>query len=201
MHVPFHLRRVSGLPHFAVDEGLYVTVVEVPVCDEAWPEGAERVRALDPQHRTGVGVPEVMKPEVVGDGVSGDVVGGIALGDVEGGFADHDGYLALEVEVFAPLRPDYVSQMRVEGRRWLVEIGRRRWELGHEFVDPASIREVGGDDLRRLDGWQIGGGFGGDSLAVDRDQLPVFFHMNVVRLAVDEDASELGHCRSRYPGV
>ena len=40
-------------------------VVEVPVRDQPGPERAQRVRALDAQHRPGVGVAEVVQPVVV----------------------------------------------------------------------------------------------------------------------------------------
>src|SRR5258708_11014784 len=49
------------------------------------------VRALDPQHRAGVGVPEVVQPEVVGDRVPGDVVARLRGRHAPAGAADHDG--------------------------------------------------------------------------------------------------------------
>ena len=60
VHVPGHLGRRSVLAHVAVDEGAHRLVPEVPVFDEPWPDRAEGVGPLHPQHRAGVGIAEVM---------------------------------------------------------------------------------------------------------------------------------------------
>jgi hypothetical protein len=78
---------------------------EVPAGDQTGAERAEGIAALDPQHRPGVGVTEVMQAEVVGDGVTGDIAGRIRGIDVAAGPPDHDGDLALIVEPLAAAWP------------------------------------------------------------------------------------------------
>src|SRR5690606_17606052 len=51
VHVPLHLVGAAVLDQLAVDVGPQVLAAEVPVGDEAGPKGAERVGALDPEHR------------------------------------------------------------------------------------------------------------------------------------------------------
>src|SRR5690606_16552161 len=71
VHVPLHLVGGAVLGDLAVDVGADPLAVEIPVVDQAGTERAQRVGALDPQHRSGVGVAEVVQPVVVGDGVPG----------------------------------------------------------------------------------------------------------------------------------
>ena len=77
----------------------------VPEVHEAGPEGTERVAPLHPQHRSGVGVTEVVQPVVVADRVSGDVVAGLVGCHVPAAFPDDDADLSLVVEVSAARRP------------------------------------------------------------------------------------------------
>ncbi len=69
------------LADLAVDQRAHRLAAEVPPGDESRTDRAERVGALHPQHRSGVGVAEVVQSEVVGDGVAGDVVAGLGVGD------------------------------------------------------------------------------------------------------------------------
>src|SRR5258708_11064272 len=79
------------------------------------------VRALDPQHRAGVGVPEVVQPEVVGDRVPGDVVARLRGRHAPAGAADHDGHLALVLEVLAVRGPYHRAAVAVRLGYRLVE--------------------------------------------------------------------------------
>jgi hypothetical protein len=102
------------------------------------PIGREGVRALDAQHRAGVGVAEVVQAVVVADGVAGDVVARLLGRDVAAGAADDDDDLALVVEPLAALGPDDRALVAVERRDRLVEVRRRRRELRHELLRAAS---------------------------------------------------------------
>ena len=105
VHVPSHLVGVAVLLHLAVDQCADLLVPEVPPLDQPWSDGAQRVGALDPQHRAGVGVAEIVQPVVVTDGVSADVVARLSRGDVARGPPDDDGDLALVVQPLAAPRP------------------------------------------------------------------------------------------------
>ena len=194
VHVPLHLRSVSRLSDLAIHQSPDVLVVKVPVGHQPRTERAQRVRAFDAQHRAGVGVPEVVQPEVVCDGVSGDVVRGIVLGDVERGASDDDRYLPFEIEVLAPEGSHHISQVGVERRRRLVEVGGRRGQPGHEFLDPAPIGEMSGDDLGRLHRWEVLGLVHSNSFAVWGHQL-VVLDLSLDSATVDEDPSIFGHRR------
>src|SRR5438093_5571754 len=82
VHVPYHLVGVPVLLHLAVDQGADPLGVEVPVGHQSWSERAERVGALHPEHGTGIGIAEVVEPEVVPDRVSGDVLAGLIGSDM-----------------------------------------------------------------------------------------------------------------------
>src|SRR5690606_2661983 len=116
VHVQLHLVGAAVLDQLAVDVGPQVLAAEVPVGDEAGPKGAERVGALDPEHRARVGVAEVVQAVVVGDGVAGDVRARVGGRDVAAGPADDDRDLALVVEVPAPFRADDRAPVGVERR-------------------------------------------------------------------------------------
>jgi hypothetical protein len=145
---------------------------DVAVEDRAQPEvgrvelggghelGAEReepVLALDAQHRAAVGVAEVVQADVVGARVAGDVGQRVGLGRAVHAAADHDGQLALVVEELRAGRAANHSAMAVErGRRLHEERGLRRDPRG-VLLDAAAVREVDGDDLRRLGGSEVRG--------------------------------------------
>ena len=75
--------------------------------------------------------------------------------DVEGARADHDGDLALVVQVAAGSRTDDVAAVAVQRRHGLVEVRRRRAERRLELRATALIVEMHADDLARLGRRQV----------------------------------------------
>ena len=167
-------------------------VAEVPVGDDARTDRAQGVRALDAQHRAGVGVTEVVQAEVVGDRVPGDVRSRLVTGDVSACAPDHDRDLAFVVEPLAAIRPHHRASMAVERTDRLVEVGRSRRQLGHELVDPTPVVEVNADDLGRHDRSEMGGGLGSDGATITGDEV-VTQDGDRRRVAVEQDSAVLGH--------
>ena len=149
VHVPRHLVGGPVLHHGAVDVGAQPLAAEVPAGDQPGAERRHRVRALHPQHGTGVGVAEVVQAEVVRDRVARDVVPGLLRGDAPAGAADHDGDLALVVQVLAPGGPDHGAAVAQQRRDRLVEVGGRGGQPGAELRDPAGVVQVHRHDLGR----------------------------------------------------
>ena len=192
MHVPLHLRGGGVLLHHTVHAGLDVLVVEVPAGDEAGADRREGVGTLHAQHRTGIGVAEVVQAVVVPHGVARDVVAGVVGRDVARGAADHDDDLALVVEPLAALRAHDRAPVRVQRGDRLVEVRRCRRELGHELLRAAVVVEMDADDLRRLHRRQV-------DRVVDPRLAAVAGHQGVAVAhhlhgrALEQDAAVLGH--------
>src|SRR5581483_4243331 len=102
VHVPDHLVGGAVLADLAVHVRPDALAVKVPVVHEAGTERAERVGALHAQHRSGIGVAEVVQAEVVRDGEARDELGRLVRRDVAALAPDDDRDLALVVEVPAP---------------------------------------------------------------------------------------------------
>jgi hypothetical protein len=103
------------------------------------------------------GVTEVVQPEVVRDGVARYVLTGLLRDDPPARAPDHDGDLALVVQVLAPGRPDHGAAMAGERRDGLVEVGGRGGQPGAELRDPAGVVQVHRHDLGRLARRQVHG--------------------------------------------
>ena len=155
VHVPIHLVGVAVLLHLTVDQCADLLVPEVPPLDQPRSDGAQRVGALDPQHRAGVGVAEIVQPVVVTDGVSADVVARLIRGDVARGPPDDDGDLALVVQPLATPRPHDGGLVGVERRDRLVKVRRRRGQAGQHLLDPRRVVQMDADDLGRDDGGKV----------------------------------------------
>ena len=130
VHVPLHLLRVAVLFDLAVDDRADLLVVEVPIGDQPRPNRTQRVAALHPQHRAGVGVSEIVQAVVVRDAVAGDVRAGLGGRNVAARLADDDGDLALVVEPLAPVGAHDIGAMTGQRGDRLVEVrrcGRAAW--------------------------------------------------------------------------
>ena len=115
--------------------------------------GAEReeaVLSLDPQHRAAVGVAEVVHPDVVRARVAGDVVEHLVDRDALHPPADDDRELALVVEEPRALRHPDRAAVAVQRRRRLDEVRRLGRRPGGVLLDARAVRQVDGEDLRRL---------------------------------------------------
>ncbi len=177
--------------------------MKVPVVHEAGTERAERVGALHAQHRSGIGVAEVVQAEVVRDGEARDELGRLVRRDVAAFAPDDDRDLALVVQVPAPRRPDHVAFVRVQRTYRLVEVRRRRRECRQELLHPALVVEVDADDLRRLARRQVDGLRGRDPPAVGRHEVLAIAD-DGGRQAVEQDPPGLhgaSVCQRRRAGI
>jgi hypothetical protein len=192
VHVPAHLVGGPVLHDRAVDVGAQVLAAEVPAGDQPGAERRHRVRPLDPQHRPGVGVAEVVQAEVVRDGVPRDVIARLSGGDAPARAPDHDRDLALVVQVLAPGRPDHRAAVPDERRDRLVEVGGRGGQPGAELRDPAGVVQVHRHDLGRRARRQVHRVRGRHPPAVRRDQLPGVPH-DLHAGPVQQDPAVFGH--------
>jgi hypothetical protein len=99
------------------------------------------------------------------------VLTGLRRRHAPAGAADDDGHLALVVQVLAALRPDHGAAVPDERGNRLLEVGRRRGQLGPELGDPAQVVEVHRDDLGRCYRRQVHRVRGADPAAVAGDQV------------------------------
>ena len=109
-----HLGQRTLLHDLAVAQRPQRRAADVHAGHQARPQRAEAVLALDPQHRAGVGLPEVLLADVVGAGEAGQVVPHVVGADVAHRPPDHGRHLALVVEVAAALAAGTASP------RWLL---------------------------------------------------------------------------------
>ena len=96
-----HLGERALLHDLAVDVGAQRRLPDVHARHEAGADRAVAVLALDPEHRAGVGLAEVVEADVVGRGEPGQVVPHVVRADVAHGPADDGGDLALVVDELA----------------------------------------------------------------------------------------------------
>ncbi|CAB4749327.1 unannotated protein [freshwater metagenome] len=85
--------------------------MKVPVGNDARADRCQSVAAFNSQHRTGIGIAEVMEPIVVADAIASDVVTGLAGRNISTGSSDHDDDLALVVKPLTTARPHYGRTM------------------------------------------------------------------------------------------
>ena len=112
---------------------------------------------------------------------------------------DHDGDLALVVQVPAVGRPDHRAAVADQRGDRLVEVRRRGGQRGAELGDPAAVVEVHRDDLGRHHGRQVHRVRGRHPPAVRGDQVvPVADDLDAG--AVEQDPAVLGH-RGPAPSV
>ncbi len=194
VHVPLHLVGGAVLREPAVDIGAQPLAVEVPAGDESRAERGHRVRALDAQHRPGIGVAEVMQPEVVGDRVAGDKVAGLCRRDTAAGTPDHDRDFALVVEVAAVGRADHGAAVPHQRRDRLVEVRRRSRQRRAKLGDPAVMVQMHRDDLGRHDRRQVHGVRRGDPPAISGEEV-VAFAAHLHDGSVEQDPPVLRHGR------
>ena len=194
VHVPRHLVGGPVLHHGAVDVGAQPLAAEVPAGDQPGAERRHRVGALHPKHRPGVRVTEVVQAEVVPDGVARDVVPGLLRGDAPAGAPDHDGDLALVVQVLATVRPDHGAAVAYQRRDRLVEVGGRGGQPGAELRHPAGVVQVHRHDLGRHARRQVHRLGDGHPAPVPGHQfVPVPHDLDAG--AVQQDPPVLHHCR------
>ena len=127
------------------------------------------------------------------------LVAGLVLRDVVGLEPDHDGDLTLEVEKLAASRSHHVAKVCVERGSRLVEVGRCWRELGHEFVDPAAIGQMGGNDLGGFGRWEMNSVFNRNPIPAGRDQL-IALAMGLSWKVIQKDPSEFRHWAETLTG-
>ena len=170
MHVPLHLGGRGILFDLTIHDRLDLLVVEVPVRDQTRAERAQGVAALDSQHRTSVGVSEVVQAIIVGDRVASDVLTGLVGRNVATGLADDDADLTLVVQPFAAFRAHDVALVSGERGDRFVEIRGCGRKLCHELLDAALVVQMHTDDLGRLDRGEVYGIFESDGATVASDE-------------------------------
>ena len=134
MHIPLHLFGGGGLPHDAIDARLNLLFMKVPVGNDARANRCQSVTAFNSQHRTGIGIAEVMESVVVADAVASDVVTGLAGRNISAGASDHDDDLALVIKPLTTERPHYRRVVGVQRTDGLMEVGGSRWQFSHELI-------------------------------------------------------------------
>ncbi|MEN9957538.1 MAG: hypothetical protein RIR46_1146, partial [Actinomycetota bacterium] len=90
------------------------------------------------------------------------------------GLADDDDDFALVVEPLAAGWAHDGTLVGVQRGDWLVKVGRRRWQLGHELLRARVIVQVHSDDLGWLRWREVGGLFDRDAAAVGGNQVLAF---------------------------
>ena len=150
-----HFADRTFLHDLAVDVRAHRLLAHVDAAHDAGADRAEAVLALHAQHRTCVGVAEILRADVVGRRESREVVPHVFARDVAHRLADDRRDLAFVVQVFAVRRAVEQSAMAVERGQRLLEV-RRRYQLRRLELDaPRLVVQMDADDLRRIARRQI----------------------------------------------
>ncbi len=149
---PYHLRDGRVLHHRPVDERAQRRLAHIDPAHETRPERTEAILTLDPEHRAGVGVTEVVQAGVVRWAEPGEVIPHVVGPYAPHRSADDRRDLAFVVQELAVGRTNELAAMPVECRCGLDEVrGVVTFELAAELSRSRQVVQVHAHDRARFD--------------------------------------------------